>query len=117
MKIKALDRKGRRKFSRAEACSGLFALQRSDRSQMLSTPFHKYDHVCCVAFRFWLGAAREHPPSRPVGMTEEQQRQNRKATQPCGQRFFSAQTSLLAPYRPLRRSRRRCAENTSPPTR
>src|SRR2546422_6426891 len=98
MKIKALDRKGRRKFSRAEACSGLFALQRSDRSQMLSTPFHKYDHVCCVAFRFWLGATREHPPSRPVGMTEEQQRQNRKATQPCGRRFFSAQTSLLAPY-------------------
>src|SRR5437899_2276712 len=98
MKIKALDRKGRRKFSRAEACSGLFALQRSDRSQMLSTPFHKYDHVCCVAFRFWRGATREHPPSRPVGMTEEQQRQNRKATQPCGRRFFSAQTSLLAPY-------------------
>jgi len=31
-------------------------------------------------------------------MTEEQQRQNRKATQPCGRRFFSAQTSLLAPY-------------------
>src|SRR5947209_17833810 len=28
----------------------------------LSTPFHKYDHVCCVAFRFWLGATREHPP-------------------------------------------------------
>src|SRR5437899_5473093 len=102
MKIKALDRKGRRKFSRAEACSGLFALQRSDRSQMLSTPFHKYDHVCCVAFRFWLGATREHPPSRPVGMTEEQQRQNRKAMQPCGRRFFSAQTSLLAPYRPLK---------------
>src|SRR5437867_12757811 len=63
----------------------------------LSTPFHKYDHVCCVAFRFWLGATREHPPSRPVGMTEEQQRQNRKATQPCGRRFFSAQTSLLTP--------------------
>src|SRR5439155_10793483 len=28
----------------------------------LSTPFHKYDHVCCVAFRFWRGATREHPP-------------------------------------------------------
>src|SRR5207249_11953880 len=61
-------------------------------------PICKYDHVCCVAFRFWLGATREHPPSRPVGMTEEQQRQNRKATRPCGRRFFSAQTSLLAPY-------------------
>src|SRR5207245_9535659 len=30
--------------------------------QLLSTPFHKYDHVCCVAFRFWRGATREHPP-------------------------------------------------------
>src|SRR5437660_3963239 len=29
---------------------------------LLSTPFHKYDHVCCVAFRFWRGATREHPP-------------------------------------------------------
>src|SRR6266516_3123167 len=30
--------------------------------EKLSTPFHKYDHVCCVAFRFWRGATREHPP-------------------------------------------------------
>src|SRR5947209_20473457 len=28
----------------------------------LSTPFHKYDHACCVAFRFGRGATREHPP-------------------------------------------------------
>ena len=28
----------------------------------LSTPFHKYDHVCCVDLRFWRGATREHPP-------------------------------------------------------
>ncbi len=28
----------------------------------LSTSFHKYDHVCCVDFRFWRGATREHPP-------------------------------------------------------
>src|SRR5437667_4046459 len=76
----------------------LFEFRGSTIDVSLSTPFHKYDHVCCVAFRFWLGATREHPPSRPVGMTEEQQRQNRKATQPCGRRFFSAQTSLLAPY-------------------
>src|SRR6266699_3211816 len=27
-----------------------------------STPFHKYDPVCCVDFRFWRGATREHPP-------------------------------------------------------
>src|SRR5437016_6965817 len=30
--------------------------------QPLSTPFHKYDPVCCVDFRFWRGATREHPP-------------------------------------------------------
>src|SRR5881397_2647500 len=30
----------------------------------LSTPFHKYDHVCCVDFRFWRGATREHPRKR-----------------------------------------------------
>jgi hypothetical protein len=35
-------------------------------------------------------------------VTEEQQSQNRKATQPSGRRFFLAQTSLLAPYRPLK---------------
>src|SRR6266496_6631441 len=28
----------------------------------LSTPFHKYDPVCCVDFRFWRGATSEHPP-------------------------------------------------------
>src|SRR5262249_17999336 len=30
--------------------------------QFLSTPIHKYDAVCCIAFRFWRGATREHPP-------------------------------------------------------
>jgi len=34
-------------------------------------------------------------------VTEEQQSQNRKATQPFGRPFFLAQTSLLAPYRPV----------------
>ena len=66
----------------------------------LSTPFHKYDHVCCVDFRFWRGATGEHPPKRAV--TEEHQSQNRKATQPSGRRFFLAPTSLLTPYRPLK---------------
>src|SRR5437016_5359047 len=28
----------------------------------LSTQFHKYNHVCCVDFRFWRGVTREHPP-------------------------------------------------------
>src|SRR5205809_8108159 len=31
-------------------------------ARALSTPFHKYDPVCCVDFRFWRGATREHPP-------------------------------------------------------
>src|SRR5439155_7459595 len=35
-------------------------------------------------------------------VTEEQRRQNRKATQPFGRRFFLARMSLLAPYRPLK---------------
>src|SRR5216683_2482530 len=73
----------------------------------LSTPFHKYDHVCCVDFRFWRGATREHPRSGAV--TEEQRSQNRKATQPYGRRFFLAQTSLLTPYRPLKGMRVACA--------
>src|SRR6266567_6275508 len=66
----------------------------------LSTPFHKYDHVCCAAFGFWRGATREH--SRQRSVTEEQQSQKPNATQPSGRRFFLAQTSLLAPYGPLK---------------
>src|SRR5205814_6947305 len=31
----------------------------SDEPSPLSTPFHKYDHVCCVDFRLWRGATRE----------------------------------------------------------
>src|SRR5437867_2545200 len=73
----------------------------------LSTPFHKYNHVCCVDFRFWRGATREHPPKRGCDrpacrQAGEQRRQNRKATQPSGRRFFLAQTSLLAPCRRLK---------------
>src|SRR6266516_7689018 len=64
----------------------------------LSTPFHKYDHVCCVDFRF--GEARRGSIPRSGAVTEEQRSQNRKATQPSGRRFFLAQTSLLTPYRP-----------------
>src|SRR2546425_11261775 len=38
------------------------ALPRCKTRSKLSTPFDKYDHVCCVDFRFWRGATREHPP-------------------------------------------------------
>src|SRR5882672_4600565 len=37
-------------------------LGRNCEPSRLSTPFHKYDHVCCVDFRFWRGATKEHPP-------------------------------------------------------
>src|SRR2546426_5802030 len=36
--------------------------QNGFHSGRLSTPFHNYNHVCCVDFRFWRGATREHPP-------------------------------------------------------
>src|SRR5438128_7675685 len=83
---------GRGEGERASKSEVVFA-------RVLSTPFHKCDHVCCADFRFWRGATREHPPK--WGCDEEQRGQNRKATQPSGRRFFSAHTSLLAPYRPL----------------
>src|SRR6266850_7709446 len=78
--------------SRSESCLSsnagcLSSLECFLCGRRLSTPFHKYDHVCCVDFRFWRGATREHPPQWAV--TEEQRSQNRKATQPSGRRFFS----------------------------
>src|SRR5438093_9204187 len=54
-----------------------------------------------VASIFGSGEARRGSIPRSGAVTEEQRRQNRKATQPFGRRFFLAQTSLLAPYRPL----------------
>src|SRR5205085_11476429 len=36
--------------------------RRAGAARLSSTPFHKYDPVCCVDFRFWRGATREHPP-------------------------------------------------------
>src|SRR6266853_5504324 len=55
-----------------------------------------------VASIFGSGEARRGSIPRSGAVTEEQRSQNRKATQPSGRRFFSAQTSLLAPYRPLK---------------
>ena len=55
-----------------------------------------------VASIFGSGEARRGSIPRSGAVTEEQQNQNRKATQPSGRRFFSAQTSLLAPSRPLK---------------
>src|SRR2546425_8705515 len=55
-----------------------------------------------VASIFGSGEARRGSIPRSGAVTEEQQSQNRKATQPSGRRFFVAQTSLLTPYRPLK---------------
>ena len=66
----------------------------------LSGHEHKYDDVRCAAFGLGLGATREHTRQRSV--TEEQQRPSPNAAQPSGRQFFLNQTSLLAPYRPLR---------------
>src|ERR671930_264689 len=55
-----------------------------------------------VASIFGSGEARRESIPRSGAVTEEQRGQNRKATQPFGRRFFLAQTSLLAPYRPLK---------------
>src|SRR5204863_1332706 len=54
-----------------------------------------------VASIFGSGEARRGSIPHSGAVTEEQQSQNRKATQPFGRRFFLAQTSLLAPYRPV----------------
>jgi len=43
---------------------------------------HKYDHVCCIDFRFWRGATREHPRSGAV--TEEQRSRTEKRCNPLG---------------------------------
>src|SRR2546425_308848 len=55
-----------------------------------------------VASIFGSGEARGGSIPRSGAVTEEQRSQNRKATQPSGRRCFSAHTSLLAPYRPLK---------------
>src|SRR5438094_2450898 len=55
-----------------------------------------------VASLFGSGEARRGSIPRSGAVTEEQRSQHRKATQPSGRRSFLAQTSLLAPYRPLK---------------
>src|SRR5438552_8373781 len=61
---------------------------------------HFINTTTFVAPIFGSGEARRRSIPRSGAVTEEQQSQNRKATQPSGRRFFLAQTSLLAPYRP-----------------
>ena len=67
-----------------------------------SLVLHFINTTTFVASIFGSGEARRGSILRSGAVTEEQRSQNRKATQPSGRRFFSAQTSLLAPYRPLK---------------
>src|SRR5262249_23920039 len=55
-----------------------------------------------VASLFGSGEARRGSIPGSGAVTEKQRSQNRTATQPSGRRFFLDQTSLLAPYRPLK---------------
>src|SRR3989441_12776597 len=84
----------------------------------LSTPIHKYDHVCCVDFRFWRGATREHPPKRGCdrGATKPQPKIDAtlRAAVLFGPDFVAH--SLQTPEGYARRSRLVWAKNPSPQT-
>src|SRR6266568_2096031 len=84
----------------------------------LSTPFHKYDHVCCVAFRFWRGATREHPPKwgcdRGATKPEPKSGATLRAAGLFGPDVVAH--SLQTPEGYARRSRLVWAKNPSPQT-
>src|SRR5438876_8449292 len=85
---------------------------------VLSTPFHKYDHVCCVAFRFWRGTTREHPPQwgcdRGVTKPEPKSDATLRAAVLFGPDVVAR--SLQTPEGYARRSRLVRAKNPSPQT-
>src|ERR1041385_9468475 len=55
----------------------------------LSTPILKYDDVCCVDFRFWRGATREHPPKWGCDRGVRKPEPKSDATLRAGGLFFS----------------------------
>src|SRR5437667_3684409 len=76
----------RRISSSVIACCGSKLLE-------LLTPFHKYDHVYCVAFRFWQGTTREHPRSGaltdlPAGRQGSNEAKTEKRRNPPGGSSF-----------------------------
>src|SRR3989449_6920306 len=93
------DERNPKSKCRAEAVSACFAAGSDDRMSLSTRSINTTTFVASI---FGSGEARRGSIPRSGAVTEEQQRQNRKATQPSGRRFFSAQTSLLAPYRPLK---------------
>src|SRR5437667_6859637 len=84
----------------------------------LSTPFHKYDHVCCVDFRFWRGATREHPPQWGCDRGATKPEPKSDATLRAAFLFGPdvVAHSLQTPEGYARRSRLVWAENPSPQT-
>src|SRR5213593_4856101 len=84
----------------------------------LSTPFHKYDHVCCVDFRFWRGATREHPPQwgcdRGATKPEPKSDATLRAAVLFGPDFVAHSLQTAEGY--ARRSRLVWAKNPSPQT-
>src|SRR5947208_2730949 len=84
----------------------------------LSTPFHKYDHVCCAAFRFWRGATREHPPQWGCDRGATKPEPKSVATLRAAVLFVLdvVAHSLQTPEGYARRSRLVWAKNPSPQT-
>src|SRR5213596_3215013 len=90
----------------------------SDEPSPLSTPFHKYDHVCCVDFRFWRGATREHPPKWGCDRGATKPEPKSDATLRAAVLFGPdvVAHSLQTPEGYARRSRLVWAKNPSPQT-
>src|SRR5438132_13247334 len=102
---------GRGEGERASKSEFVFA-------RVLSTPFHKYDHVCCADFRFWRGATREHPPKWGCDRGATRPEPKSDATLRAAVLFGPdvVARSLQTPEGYARRSRLVWAENPSPQT-
>src|SRR6266516_3748144 len=91
---------------------------REEATTDATAPFHKYDHVCCVDFRFWRGATREHPPKwgcdRGATKPEPKSDATLRATVLFGP--GSVAHALQTPEGYARRSRLVWAKNPSPQT-
>src|SRR2546427_12006149 len=92
--------------------------EREPAPASLSTPFHKYDHVCCVDFWFWRGAMREHPPQwgcdRGATKPEPKSDATLRAAVLFGPDFVAHSLQTAEGY--ARRSRLVWAKNPSPQT-
>src|SRR5439155_26022631 len=86
--------------------------------QALSTPFHKYDHVCCVDFQFWCGSTMAHPPQwgcdRGATKPEPKSDATLRAAVLFGPDFVAHSLQTAEGY--ARRSRLVWAKNPSPQT-